>query len=308
MRIAFIALCLIFSFQLMAETSLEKAAPNECSVDLFAKIYRLEIQQTLNINDIIKKTDCSEAVSQKISQIIANSAGTVGSDFLKRELLKEFPEQTITILPRKLSLLELNLTLRDQLTSETNFYFIDTKSLNGIRTLGLSEGEQLRTTCESCNSFGEKNLKIDIVNPISNTSRTLWFSSRIMAKVKVFKARRNLSFQQSHFESEDFYSEDIYTSSPDNVLTSLKNIEFYKANRTILQGSAVSNLDLQPVNLINFGTPVNVILNSHNINLQRTAMPIRSARFGEIIELKNPNNNKIIAGKVVDYNKVVIEL
>jgi len=37
-------------------------------------------------------------------------------------------------------------------------------------------------------------------------------------------------------------------------------------------------------------------------------MPTRSAQFGESIELRNPNNNKIMAGKVVDYNKVVIEL
>ena len=37
-------------------------------------------------------------------------------------------------------------------------------------------------------------------------------------------------------------------------------------------------------------------------------MPSRSAQFGETIELKNPSNNKIIVGKVVDYNKVVIEL
>ena len=129
-----------------------------------------------------------------------------------------------------------------------------------------------------------------------------------MAKIKVFKAKRNLSFQQKHLEANDFYADEIYTGNPENIVTTLDNITFYKANRTILQGSAVSNLDLQAVNLINYGTPVNVTLKNQNINLQRTAMPNRSAQFGEIIELKNPNNNKIIAGKVVDYNKVVIEL
>jgi flagella basal body P-ring formation protein FlgA len=247
-------------------------------------------------------------ISKKISQLISNSSGTVGADFLKRELAKDFNSTIIEITPRKLSLLELNSALRDQLTSESNLYFLNSKSLNGIKTLGLVEGEQLKANCESCNSFGEKNIKIDIASPLQNTSRTLWFSSRIMAKIKVFKAKRSLSFQQKHLEVDDFYSEEIFVGNPDNILTSLDNIQFYKANKNILQGAVVSNLDLQAVNLVSFGTPVNVTLKNQNINLHRTAMPIRSALYGDVIELRNPNNNKIIAGKVVDYNKVVIEL
>ncbi|MDO9181242.1 MAG: flagellar basal body P-ring formation chaperone FlgA, partial [Bacteriovorax sp.] len=234
--------------------------------------------------------------------------GTVGIDFLKREISKDFKDLSIEITPKKLTTMEINSTFRDQLTNDTNLYFLNSKSLNGLQALGLVEGEQLKINCESCNSFGEKNIKIDITNPIQNSVRTLWFSSRIMAKIKVFKAKRNLSFQQGHLTTEDFYAEDIYSGNPDNALTTLENIYFYKSNKTILQGAVVSNLDLQPVNLVNYGTPVTVTLKNQNINLQRTAMPVRSALFGEVIELRNPNSNKIIAGKVVDYNKVVIEL
>lgn len=299
---------LVFASTLLAETNTIVPDKNSCSVELFSKIYRLEANQTLSNQDIIHKTDCDVAVSNKISQILSNSNGSVGADFLKRELLKDFKTITIDITPRKLSLLELNSSLRDQLTNDSNLFFQNTNSLNGIKSLGLIEGEQLKANCESCTSFGEKNIKIDIANPLQNTTRTVWFSSRIMAKIKIFKAKRNLSFQQGHLDAEDFYSDEIFTSNPENALTSLNNIQFYKANRTIVQGSVVSNLDLQAVNLISFGTPVNVTLKNQNINLQRTAMPTRSALFGETIELRNPNNNKIIAGKVVDYNKVVIEL
>lgn len=297
----------IFAIQASADTTIPVAS-GECAIKLFSKVYRLDANQSLNSNDIVQSTNCENVVLVKISQIISNSSGTVGADFLKRELLKDFPNDKIEISPRKLSLLELNTTLREQLTQGSNLYFVDSKSLNGIKTLGIEEGEQIKTSCESCNSFGEKNIKIDIANPINNSNKTFWFSSKIMAKINVFKAKRNLSFQQGHLDSNDFYPDVIFTSNPDNVLTSISNISFYKANRTILQGAVVSNLDLQAVNLVSFGTPVNVILKNNNINLQRTAMPVRSALFGEVIELRNPNNNKIIAGKVVDYNKVVIEL
>ncbi|MBC7540607.1 MAG: flagella basal body P-ring formation protein FlgA [Bacteriovorax sp.] len=299
---------LLLSLKVSAETAAETIPASTCSIELFSKVYRLESNQILNSNDIVHKTNCDTAVTNKISQLISSSNGTVGADFLKRELSKDFTSITVEITPRKLTLMELNSTLRDQLTNDSNLYFLDSKSLNGIKTLGLIEGEQIKANCESCNSFGEKNIKIDISNPLQSSTRTLWFSSKILAKIKVFKAKRSLSFQQKHLEIEDFYADEIFSGNPDNVLTTLNNIHFYKANKNILQGSAVSNLDLQAVNLINFGTPVTVTLKNQNINLQRTAMPVRSAMFGEVIELRNPNNNKIIAGKVVDYNKVVIEL
>ncbi|MFA6237110.1 MAG: flagella basal body P-ring formation protein FlgA [Bacteriovorax sp.] len=308
MKIIFTFLILLLSLNVSAETLNENTKADTCSVELFSKVYRLESNQLLSSKDIIKTTDCESSIIEKISQIISGSSGTIGSDFLKKELIKDFPASHIDITPRKMSLLELNNILRDQLTSNSNLYFLELKSLNGIKTIGTSDGEQIKTYCESCNSFGEKNIKIDIVNPVANATRTLWFSSRIMAKIKIFKARRNLSFQQKHLENDDFYADEIFSGNPDNLLTSINNIHFYKANRTIVQGAAVSNLDIQAVNLVNFGTPVNVVLKNHNINLQRTAMPVRSAHFGEIIELRNPNNSKIIAGKVVDYNKVVIEL
>lgn len=298
-------LILFILFTLSLNASAETSS---CSVELFSKVYRLENNQTLNSSDIVHTSTCDALILNKISQLISNSNGAVGADFLKREIEKDFQSLSVNITPRKLSFLELNTTLRDQLTNGSNLYFLDSKSLNGLRTLGLVEGEQLKANCESCSSFGEKNIKIDIANPLANSTRTVWFSSRIMAKIKVFKAKRNLSFQQKHLEAADFYADEIYSGNPDNLVTTLDNIHFYKANKTIIQGAAVSNFDLQPVNLINFGTPVNVVLKNQNINLQRTALPTRSAIAGEIIELKNPNNNKMIAGKVVDYNKVVIEL
>lgn len=284
------------------------AEGGSCSINLYSKIYRLESNQGLNSSDIIHSSTCDQAITLKISQLLTNSTGTVGADFLKRELAKDFKNQEIEITPRKFSLLDLNSSLKEQLSNDSNLYFFNSKSLNGIKTLGLVEGEQLKATCESCNGFGEKNIKVDIANPVTNTLRSLWFSTQIMAKIKIFKAKRNLSFQQKHLENNDFYQDEIYTTNPENLLTSLDNINFYKANKTIVQGSTVSNLDIQPVNLISFGTPVNVTLKNQNINLQKTAMPTRSALFGEVVELRNPGSNKIIAGKVVDYNKVVIEL
>lgn len=294
----FAVIFLFISFNLSA---------SECQIELFSKIYRTHPGQTLQSRDIVRNSDCSPEITNKLSAIISSSEGTVGTDFLRSELQKDFNDITINFTTQKLSLLDLNEALKAQLLPATNLYFTQARSLNGLSSLGLVEGEQLRAICDACQSFGEKNIKIDIANVVANTNRTLWFASKIMAKVKVVKAKRSISFQQKNLDAKDFYFDEILTMTPDNVLTTLDNIHFYKSNKTILQNATVSNLDLQAVNLVNYGTPVNVILLHHNIALQKTAMPIRSARFGDTIELKGPNN-KNIAGKVVDYNKVVIEL
>ena len=228
-------------------------------------------------------------------------------DAVKNELQKDFADIQLNFATTKLSLLNLHSALRDQLLPNTNLFFTQARSLNGLSTLGLVDGEQIRAICDSCQSFGEKTIKIDITNIVSNTNRALWFSSKIMAKIKVVKASRGISFQQKNLDPKDFYFDEVLTMNPDNVLTSLDNISFYKTNKTIMQNSIVSNLDLQAVNLVNYGTPVMVTLKNNTISLQKSAMPIRSARFGESVELKGPNN-KNITGKVVDFNKVVIEL
>ena len=292
---------LLFSFKLHSQEV------KSCSVNLFSKIYRLNPTQVLSSNDIIYQSSCPNVVSAKISQIISSSNGSVSADFLQSEIEKEFKDQPVTLTPRKTTLLDLGTTLREQLTEGSNLYFLDTRSLNNIRSVGLVEGEQLHASCEGCSNYGEKSIKIDIANPLTNSARSLWFTSKVMAKVKVLKAKRTLSFQQKSLSVDDFVAEDIYSLTPDNALTTLENIHYYKPNKTIMQGSVVSRLDLQSINLVNYGTPVTVVLKNQNINLQRSAMPTRSALFGETIELKSPNN-KTIAGKVIDYNKVVIEL
>ncbi|MBC7712483.1 MAG: flagella basal body P-ring formation protein FlgA [Rhizobacter sp.] len=289
---------------LFASSTLHAA---DCNVEMFTKVYRLTSGQALQARDIVYKSDCSPEVTNKLATLVSTSEGTVGVDFLKTELKKDFSDINLNFTSKKLSLLDLSSTIRDQLLPNTNLYFTQARSLNGLSTLGLVEGEQITAVCDSCQSFGEKTIKLDIANVASNTSRALWFSSKIMAKIKVVKANRSISFQQKSLDPKDFYYEEIMTMNPENALTSLDNIGFYKANKTLVQNSVVSNFDIQAVNLINYGTPVSVTLKSDSILLQKTAMPIRSARFGESVELQGPNN-KNITGKVVDYNKVEITL
>ena len=283
------------------------AINNTCSVELFHKVYRSYKNQVLGTKDIIKDSNCSEEINSKISLLLSQAEGAVGVDFINSEMQKEFPLLSINIKTKKLTFLDLNDNLKEQLLQGTNLFFTQSKSMNGLSTIGLVEGEQLRVSCETCNNYGDKNVKLEIVNTLNGNQRTLWMNSRIMAKIKVLKAKNAISFQQKSLQVDDFYFDEILTMHPEHVLTTLENIQFHKPNKTIVENAVVLNQDIQPLMLVNYGTPVTLLLNNQNISLQKSALPLRSARFGEIVELKSTNNKSII-GKVIDFNKVVIQL
>ena len=277
-----------------------------CLVELYSKIYRFDKDQGLGMTDIIKSSTCDEQTNKKITQLITNG----DNDLYISKIEKAIADQEVHLTPRKISFALVSELLRTQLTANSNLYFLDIHSLNNTHALSISENETLKANCEACTTLGEKNIKIEISNPINNTLKANWITSKIMAKIKVFKAKKTLSFQQKNLTADDFYSDEIFTSMPDNVLGSLDNIAFFKPNKTILQGSVIGNMDVQPVNLVNYGVPVKVILKNQNIGLTKTMLPTRSAQFGESVELHvgGVGENKTISGKVIDFNQVVIEI
>jgi flagella basal body P-ring formation protein FlgA len=293
--IKFFSFFIFFSLQILkAET---------CSVDLYSKIYRFDSSQPLTQSEFIKGSNCYLKTLNQVGQLISRQKG----EFSITQIENEIGNGIVHITPRKIQLLDLSTVLRDQLVVNSNLYFFDIRSLNGLKNISLSEEESLKASCESCTSYGEKNIKIDIYNPISNNLKSNWIVTKIFAKIKVFKAKRSLSFQTSKLSPEDFYEDETFTMMPESILGTLEHIEFFKPNKTIIQGATILSMDLQPINIVTFGIPVKAILKNSSINLSKMASPTRSAQFGEMVEIKI-NNNKSITGKVIDYNQVVIEL
>lgn len=294
----------IFNLIIFSLFSLQTALA--CEVELFEKVYKTQKSQKLTAKDVIKSSDCTSDVLIKVSQILSNIDGSVGTNFIAEEIEKDL-NQKVTITSKKVSILDLNELAKNKLSLEKNLEFSDFKAISGLATINLNENEIVSVTCENCKTLGEKNLKLEISSPLTGQNRTSWMTAKLNARIKAVIAKRNISFQQDKLNENDFYIQEILTSQPENTLTTLENIGFFRTNKLILQNAVVSSMDILPVNLINYGTPVKAVLQSESISLERVLLPTRSARFNEIVELNGPNNKKII-GKVIDYNKVVIEL
>lgn len=290
----FLGLLTFFSLNLWAEP---------CNLELPAKIYRLDKTQNILAKDVVRNSTCNEEINNKVINLLNNNSG----DLFVSAIENQIGNQNLHITPRKIIIANLADIFREQLTAESNLYFFDVRSIGQASTLNLDEAENIRAICESCNTYGSKNIKIEITNSLTGNIKAFWYTSKIFAKVKVIKAKQTLSFQQKNLSAQDFYQDETFTMLPDNLLGSLENIQFYKPTKTIMVGTIVTNMDIAPVNLVTYGTPAKVVLKNQTISLVKMATPIRSAQYGESVELKI-GNNKTISGKVIDFNQVVIEL
>lgn len=274
-----------------------------CNVEFYSKIYKNENSQILTSKDIIKNSSCAEELNNKITALISKKDG----DIFVSNIEKEFGNENLHITPRKLMIQSLQNIFREQLTANSNLYFFDIKTIGGPKTLALNEEETIRSICESCQNHGDKNVKLEISSALNGTTKAFWYNTKLFAKVKVIKAKNTLGFQQKSLSKDDFFTDETFTMMPDNLLGSLENIQFFRPNRTIVSGSIITNMDITPINLVNYGVPVKATLKNAVINLTKIATPMRNAQYGETVELK-VGSNKTISGKVIDFNQVVIEL
>lgn len=297
---------LTISFLVLFE--IQATNDEHCLINSYHSIYRLSPSQYFNSKEIIQSSTCNDYINNKFASLLSTTEGTALASHLVAELRNDFPLVNIEIEPSKISMHNLSEYLKTNISDKTNLYFTDLKLSTSKKLITLKEGELLEFFCDNCLSYGDKNIKFNILNTIEATRVSNWLSSKVAAKISSLKASRNIGMQTNKFVLDDFVQEDMLTTEPNKFITNFEDIKFYKPNKALIKGMPITTTDVTPIQLVKYGTPVKIILKNQNISIIKNAIPHRSGSFGETVELKNPQNNKLISGKIVDFNKVLIEL
>lgn len=276
----------------------------ECSIEFYSKIYKVN-NSAVQIRDYVKKNSCPETTLFKLNKFIQNVDGVVHSKIIKEELSSL--HQDIEILPSKISVFSLDAYLKEKLFPTNELSFSGLKSIESKSAIALSDAETLEISCNNCQNLGDKNIQLIIKSPITATQKNFWISGKLVTSIEVLKAKTNINFQQTGLSSNDFSVEKIHTDKPEDYVVDTKNLNFYKPNRIILKDAYLTRMDILAVNLINYGTPVKALYKINGLTLEKNFMPTRSARLNETVELNGAQNKKLY-GKVVDFNKVEIEI
>ncbi len=266
-----------------------------CEINSYEKIFK--INKILD-NLIIKNSNCSESINQKFIEIVSNASGKINHQFISNYIDEE---AQIKVSPKIIMVETINTVISEQLGLK-DLVIVKTHSLLGKSAVTLSSNDMISVACQNCNDIGTKNIKLNI------NKEQLWLTSTIGKKVSVFKPIQNLNRQTPILSKDDFSPTSTVMTSKGNYFTDIENIRFYKLNRNLDNRSFLKNTDLTAKNLVSFGQKVKLKIKTKNIELKSIGTAKRGGRLGDFIEVQNPKSQKVFLGKIIDYNKVLVEL
>ena len=278
-------LCFIGLFSLNAFTK-------ECVIKTFPHI--IKINRLLD-SETIQESNCSDEINNRFVNILSTATGSINSKHLGPSL-----GENVTIRPKKITITALAQLIEKKLGGKTALSNLS--SLHSKSFFYSKEKPKIQVMCKSCDSPGTKNIKF-IFN-----SRTYWLNATVKRKVVAYVADQNLSYQTPLLKAEDLKKTSIHTLIKAPLFSDIENIKFYRPTRNISAGEILKMNDLRPKNIIKRGQKIKVLIKNKRLKVETIAKALKNGKFGDYIEIINPKSKKTNLAKVIDYNKVLIEL
>ena len=256
------------------------------------------------LNNNIEFKNCSKDISDKVINLIKDYSGRVSRNTIIAETkLKNFTLKNDFVVQ------SLDDFLNHKLKLSRDWRIIDAKLNNkstGIIT--KTHLESIDVDCYTCNNLGEKTIKVNIHDSNNKHKESYWIRAKLAMKTKVLVLEKNLNSSRNGLNPSLFKESSIYTTRPESLFQDKTSLIFYRINRPLKKGHFLGNNDLSPIDLVKIGRPVNISLKRKGLILEGTAIPSRSARLGDVIQLKNSRTQKNIIGKIVGFNKAEVNL
>ena len=278
-----------------------------CKISVFPKIYTIRENTGLLTKEIIKKSDCKSSTNREFIKFLTTTKGVVSAKQLTR-MFKSMANKDVQLTPSKISIYKLEDFLTERIAFSKSWFVKEINTSRKNASVVLDEGENLHVDCPSCNFPGSKSIRVVIQNPIKNTNRFQMLSAKVLIKTIALVPRGVIQVDNLALSSRMFKEQEVYVDNPAHIFTNKKALVFYKVNKPLTGEKALLLNDLVSISIVKAGTPVNILLSHDGISLSSTAIPLRSGKFGDVIQLRSSRSKKIIVGKVIDYNKVAIEL
>lgn len=267
-----------------------------CELETYAHI--IKVNKVID-DSIIKNSNCSDEINQYFINLTSNAVGNINSKHLMQVFKTEF-KQSIQLTPKQINVQRLSDLIEDEFQTK-QFIIKNVSSLHHSSTINFDQKQSIHFICQNCEQTGRKNLKVKI------GEKTIWVSANFMRQAKALRVKSDLNIYTPLIQSSDFEEISVVSGKKTQYFSDIENIKFYKVNKQLRPGDIIKVSDLTPKNLIQLGQKIKLIVKNENVQLKTTGIAQRSGRIGDYIQIKNPRSNKIITGKVIDYNKAVIE-
>lgn len=260
--------------------------------------------QGAEIKDAFMEDGCSPNAVAEIAQVLKSVEGRMTSFQLKEILKSKNIEANIS--PDIFQVQQLPNMIREQISLPAGYQLRNIEAFNGKDYLSLNAGEKVSIKCDQCAYIGKDPISLEVRNINGETSKYT-----VMAQFKkLVKAYRVKNMQGAFMEvSPSSLSEEYVESIPQtDLISDLSVLRFYKCNKPIRPGELLKKSDLHPVNLVRAGVATEVVIENELVKIKTNGISRSNGAIGDFVEVFQPSKNKKYYGKVIDLNKVHVDL
>lgn len=264
---------------------------NDCSVSFADKIYSITNAQVQYV-----EKGCNKSQIELLNEILTSVEGNLNLHFSR-----ELKENGINLLTKNTVFINLEKTIKTQFSIQESWK-VKFHSNKPLKSFNVDSLNSIDLSCNNCETLGKKKLKITSGQIIK------WLDIEVLKPVKAIVAKNEIALNYKSIDALNVEKKLIYTSDDKGVFKNLDEVSFYKSNKVISPGEVIKKRDLSPINLVTFGVPVKIILNSNGIKLTGTATPLSTGKLQDFVKVKNTKTNKVFTAQVIGLNKVKVEL
>lgn len=249
-------------------------------------------------------TACTEEVLIDLNETLKSVDGKIShfqlSGFMKNK------NHDVQIRPNLINVQHLKSLIREQMMLPSGVHLNSSEAVNSPDFITLNYGEKVEVACPNCLFGSQQPLNVSIQGLDGNT-RTLTVRADFRKMVKAYKVTTfHPAF--SDIQSSSLKEEYVEVIPHTDLVTNLETLKFYKLNKPVRPGELLRQADLNPLSLVKAGMKTDVIIENNLVKLITSGISRSNGYLGEYVEVFHPQKNKKYQGKVIDINKVLVEL
>jgi flagella basal body P-ring formation protein FlgA len=250
--------------------------------------------------------NCPVETLHKTVDVLSSLDGKIAS-FQIEEMISDLSQGKVLITPSIIHITQLSTLSREQLDLPSGTQLKLSSEFGSESIQVLNTGDRIELDCSNCTLSKQQNLTLR-VNGLDGTQKNLTVKVDFIKMVRAYKTLSQISpFSEikPNYNLTEIYTEEIPHT---DLISDLSTLKFYKTNKPINAGELLKRSDLTAINLVRAGLKTEILIENDLLKIKTHGISRSSGSFGDTIEVFNPIKNKKYLGKIIDHNKVLVEL
>jgi Chaperone for flagella basal body P-ring formation len=249
---------------------------------------------------------CDPAVTTEAARLLAALEGRVNANHLV-EALSQKGFTNVSIGPQTFIVTQLRTLVREQVSLPPGVQVKNTRGLNSSGMIALAPGDRVEVECLNCLFGTQQPMNVNHIG-FDGVNRAYMVSVDFKRMVRAFRVVQPITSFSEVSPTDHLREVFVETVPHTELVIDLDKLRFYKTNKPLKAGELLRMADLGGINLVKAGLKTEVILENSLVRIKTHGISRMNGTIGDVVEVFHPQKNKKYQGKVVDINKVLVEL